>query len=142
MPIKIPLRGGSGVTMFWRGGDIAILAANATEDAARKGVRVIARHIRANLDPHRLTGETSRNIRAKSIPGGGAVTSQPQIIPLELGHDIVLGGKKGRGGKKVGTVGAVPTVVPAMEQSREEVIRILLSETRPIFTGIGSLRGK
>ncbi|KKL78932.1 hypothetical protein LCGC14_2019900 [marine sediment metagenome] len=124
------------VGMKWSGERLAKAARNATPEVLFKAGAIIARRTRENLAPHFDTGKTVRRIRVKRIPDGAAIVGPPHIVPLELGHDTVVGGKKGKGGKVVGDVPAYPVVIPAVDSTRAEVGTILENGYRKMFTEV------
>jgi len=101
----------------------------AKRKAESKAVGFMASKIKAAA-PVGETGNLKKSVRVKKAKGGGyqVGTSRPQgshAHLVEYGHDIIVGGKKGEGGVKVGTVPPRPFFAPTWNANVGEAEQIM-----------------
>lgn len=112
--------------------------------AAKKAVGDIADKVAKTartLAPVGGTGNLRKGIVAKSARRGDVAAfvyaNAPHSHLIELGHQIVRGGKLSKGGRVVGYVPARPFLRPALERHRRTGRLIFEKELRKVATKLG-----
>ena len=105
-------------------------ALRATTDVAKSIVQVKEGTLRESIGS--VSGGTVKRTGELGLVRAGALISKQRAKRaaskgyhghlIEFGHDIVVGGKKGKGGRVVGRVKAYPFMEPAWERTKDKVL--------------------
>lgn len=111
---------------FAKLGDDAIIK---LEPASIAGAEKVLHKARQKLEPHYKTGEgfhSLKVVKPSKKKGKYSIFSKvtfgkggAHLVPLELGHKLVINGKQ------VGTVKAVPVLRPAADESKDMVVDLI-----------------
>lgn len=120
------------------------LEAKDVEKVLLKGMRMVRDEVKARA-PVGPTGNLKRSVKAQigkrrgRFVAGAFSAIDRKIAPhahlVEYGHDLVKGGKKGRGGRVVGHVPAHPFFRPAWDSKQAEVKRQVEADLRALIEG-------
>lgn len=108
-------------------------------DATKDGTYKVAKKIASTakrLAPKGKTGNLRKGITAgwtkKAVCVSFVYANAPHSHLIELGHQVVRGGKLGKGGKVVGHASARPFLRPALEQTGRPASKIIEKEIRKV----------